>query len=277
MELWFNEKQTETFGISVRVKETLVTEKTEYQDLAIVDTYEFGRMLTLDGMVMTTIKDEFTYHEMMAHPILAAHPNPRHVLIVGGGDGGVVREVLKHPKVEKVVHVEIDGKVIEYSKKYLPEIAVGLSDPRVEVIVGDGFMHIHENKNKYDVVMVDSTEPIGPAVPLFERGFFQGIYEALKEDGMFVAQTDNPWFKADLIQKVNRDIKEIFPIARLYTANVPTYPSGLWTFQIGSKKHDPSTVELDNDFLQNMETKYYTPAIHKACFALPRFVEELVK
>lgn len=277
MELWFNEKQTETFGITARIRETLVVEKTEFQDLAIVDTFEFGRMLLLDGMVMTTIKDEFTYHEMMAHPVLSTHPNPKRVLIVGGGDGGVVRETLKHPKVEKVVLVDIDGKVIEYSKKYLPEISCAYSNPRVEVIVGDGFMHIHENKNQYDVVMVDSTEPVGPAVPLFERGFFQGIYEALKEDGMFVAQTDNPWFKAELIQKVNKDIKQIFPITRLYTANVPTYPSGLWTFQMGSKKYDPLTVEIDAEFIYDMDTKYYTASIHKACFVLPRFVEELVK
>ncbi|AWB42874.1 spermidine synthase [Paenibacillus sp. CAA11] len=275
MELWFTEKQTPSFGITAKIKETLVTEKTDFQDLAMIDTEEFGRMLVLDGMVMTTIKDEFVYHEMVAHPALFTHPNPKHVLVVGGGDGGVIREIVKHPEVEKAVLVDIDGKVIEYSKKYLPEIAGELDNPRVEVQVNDGYMHILENKNKYDVIFVDSTEPVGPAAPLFERGFYQGIYEALKDDGIFVAQTDNPWFKADLIQQVNRDVKEIFPIVRVYGANIPTYPSGLWTFTLGSKTYDP--LEVDETKIPEIETKYYTPRLHKAAFALPKFVEDLVK
>ncbi|MCT2196027.1 polyamine aminopropyltransferase [Paenibacillus sp. p3-SID1389] len=275
MELWFTEKQTPVFGITAKIRETLVTEKTEYQDLAMLDTEEFGRMLVLDGMVMTTIKDEFVYHEMVAHPALFTHPNPKRVLVVGGGDGGVIREVIKHPEVEQVVLVEIDGKVIEYSKKYLPEIAGELDNPRVDVQVADGYMHIIESKNQYDVIMVDSTEPVGPAAPLFERGFYQGIYEALKDDGIFVAQTDNPWFKADLIQKVNKDVKEIFPIVRVYGANIPTYPSGLWTFTMGSKVYDP--LQVDETKIPELDTKYYTPRLHKAAFVLPKFVEDLVK
>ncbi|GAA0407489.1 polyamine aminopropyltransferase [Paenibacillus motobuensis] len=275
MELWFTEKQTPVFGITAKIKETLVTEKTDFQDLSIIDTEEFGRMLVLDGMVMTTVKDEFVYHEMVAHPALFTHPNPKHVLVVGGGDGGVIREVLKHPEVEMAVLVDIDGKVIEYSKKFLPEIAGELDNPRVEVQVNDGYMHIVESKNKYDVIMVDSTEPVGPAVQLFERGFYQGIYEALKEDGIFVAQTDNPWFKADLIQKVNQDVKEIFPIVRVYGANIPTYPSGLWTFTLGSKTYDP--LQVDETKIPEIDTKYYTPRLHKAAFVLPKFVEDLVK
>lgn len=275
MELWFTEKQTPVFGITAKIRETLVREQTDFQDLAIIDTEEFGRMLVLDDMVMTTVKDEFVYHEMVAHPALFTHPDPKHVLVVGGGDGGVIREIMKHPKVEKAVLVDIDGKVIEYSKKYLPEIASELDNPRVEVQVNDGYMHIIESKNKYDVIMVDSTEPVGPAAPLFERGFYQGIYEALKDDGIFVAQTDNPWFKADLIQKVNKDVKEIFPIVRVYGANIPTYPSGLWTFTIGSKTHDP--LQVDEAQIPEIDTKYYSPRLHKAAFVLPKFVEDLVK
>lgn len=275
MELWFTEKQTESFGITAKIRQTFVTEQTDFQELAMIDTEEFGRMLVLDGMVMTTIKDEFVYHEMVAHPALFTHPNPKHVLVVGGGDGGVIREIMKHPEVEKAVLVDIDGKVIEYSKRYLPEIAGELDNPRVEVLVGDGFMHIIQSKNLYDVIFVDSTEPVGPAAPLFERGFYQGIYEALKDDGIFVAQTDNPWFKADLIQKVNRDVKEIFPITRVYAANIPTYPSGLWTFHLGSKKYDP--LEVDETKIPDIESKYYTPRLHKAAFVLPKFVEDLCK
>ncbi|SDS71540.1 spermidine synthase [Paenibacillaceae bacterium GAS479] len=275
MELWYTEKQTESYGITAKVKETYVNEQTDFQQLAMIETEEFGTMLVLDGMVMTTDKDEFVYHEMVAHPALNTHPNPEQVLVVGGGDGGVIREILKHPKVKRAVLVDIDGKVIEYSKKYLPNIASGLDDERVEVHVNDGFMHIHDHKNVYDVIMVDSTEPVGPAANLFTRGFYQGIYEALKEDGLFVAQTDNPWFKADLITSVNRDVKEVFPIVRVFWANVPTYPSGLWTFTMGSKKHDP--LQVDETAIPERETKYYTPRLHKAAFVLPKFVEDLVK
>jgi spermidine synthase len=275
MELWYTEKQTDSFGITAKVTETYVREQTDFQDLSMIETEEWGTMLTLDGMVMTTVRDEFVYHEMVAHPALVTHPNPEYVLVVGGGDGGVIREIMKHPKVKKAVLVDIDGKVIEYSKKYLPTIAGELDNPRVEVIVNDGYMHIHDHKNTYDVIMVDSTEPVGPAVELFSKGFYQGIFDALKEDGIFVAQTDNPWFKADLIQTVNRDVKEIFPIVRVYSANIPTYPSGLWTFTMGSKKHDP--LQVEESAIPEFPTKYYTPRLHKAAFVLPRFVEDLIK
>jgi spermidine synthase len=272
-ELWYTEKQTDNYGITMKVKRTLHTEQTEFQYLEMVETEEWGNMLFLDGMVMTSQRDEFVYHEMVAHVPLFTHPNPENVLVVGGGDGGVIREVLKHPSVKKATLAEIDGKVIEYSKIYLPEIAGELENPRVEVKVGDGFMHIAESEQEYDVIMVDSTEPVGPAVNLFTKGFYAGISKALKEDGIFVAQCDNPWFKADLIRQVQADVKEIFPITRLYTANIPTYPSGLWCFTIGSKKYDPLAVE-DSRFV-DIETKYYTKELHKACFALPKFVQDL--
>ncbi len=275
MELWYTEKQTENFGITMKIKRTMVHERTDFQELAMIETEEYGNMLVLDGMVMTTEKDEFVYHEMVAHPALFTHPNPENVLVVGGGDGGVIREVLKHSQVKKAVLVDIDGKVIEYSKQYLPSIAGQLNDPRVEVIVNDGFMHIHDHKNTYDVIMVDSTEPVGPAVNLFTKGFYQGIHDALKEDGIFVAQTDNPWFKADLIRSVNRDVKEVFDIVRVYVANIPTYPSGLWTFTMGSKKYDPLAV--DESGIPELDTQYYSPRLHKAAFALPKFVEDLTK
>ncbi|MBS4178010.1 spermidine synthase [Lederbergia citrea] len=273
--LWFTEKQTDHYGITMKVKRTLHTEQTDFQMLEMVETEEWGNMLLLDGMVMTTVKDEFVYHEMVAHVPLFTHPNPEKVLVVGGGDGGVIREIMKHPSVKKAVLVDIDGKVIEYSKQYLPEIAGELENERVEVKVGDGFMEIAESENEYDVIMVDSTEPVGPAVNLFTKGFYAGISKALKEDGIFVAQTDNPWFKADLIREVQNDVKEIFPITRLYIANVPTYPSGMWTFTLGSKQHDPLDV-ADSRF-HEIHTKYYTKELHKAAFVLPKFVADLTK
>nr|WP_304528540.1 polyamine aminopropyltransferase [Salirhabdus sp. Marseille-P4669] len=273
--LWFTEKQTENFGITAKIKQTLHTEQTEFQKLDMYETEEWGNMLVLDGMVMTTIKDEFVYHEMVAHVPLFTHPNPKQVLVVGGGDGGVIREVLKHPSVEKATLVEIDGKVIEYSKKYIPEIAGALDDARVEVKVDDGFMHIAQSEQAYDVIMVDSTEPVGPAVNLFSKGFYAGISKALKPDGIFIAQTDNPWFKADLIKQVYADVKEIFPITRLYTANIPTYPSGLWTFTLGSKIYDP--LQVKEERFHEIDTKYYTKELHQAAFVLPKFVKDLTE
>lgn len=271
---WYTEKQTENFGITMKINKTLHTEQTDFQFLEMAETAEWGNMLFLDGMVMTSEKDEFVYHEMVAHVPLFTHPNPENVLVVGGGDGGVIREVLKHPSVKKATLVDIDGKVIEYSKKFLPSIASGLEDSRVDVIVGDGFMHIAESENKYDVIMVDSTEPVGPAVNLFTKGFYAGISRALKEDGIFVAQSDNPWFKADLIEQVQKDVKEIFPITNLYLANIPTYPSGLWAFTIGSKKYNP--LEVPAERFHDIETKYYTKELHNAAFVLPKFVKDLV-
>lgn len=270
---WYTEKQTENFGITMKINKTLHTEQTDFQYLEMAETAEWGNMLFLDGMVMTSEKDEFVYHEMVAHVPLFTHPNPENVLVVGGGDGGVIREILKHPSVKKATLVDIDGKVIEYSKKFLPSIASGLEDARVEVIVGDGFMHIAESENEFDVIMVDSTEPVGPAVNLFSKGFYAGISKALKEDGIFVAQSDNPWFTPDLIKQVQSDVKEIFPITKLYLANIPTYPSGLWSFTIGSKKYNP--LEVPAERFHDIETKYYTPELHNASFVLPKFVKDL--
>lgn len=275
MDLWYTEKQTANHGITTKISKTLYTEKTDFQQLDIIETNQFGRMLVLDGMVMTTIKDEFVYHEMISHVALNTHPNPKKVLVVGGGDGGAIREIIKHKSVEKAVLAEIDGRVIETSKEFLPEIAGALSDPKVDVQVVDGIKYIHDNKGQFDIIMVDSTEPIGPAVGLFEKGFYQGIYDALKEDGILVAQTESPWFNSELISRVFKDIKSIFPITRLYTVSIPTYPSGLWSFTMGSKKYDP--LEVNENGIKDLPTKYYSAKIHKSVFQLPKFVEDLVK
>lgn len=276
MELWYTEKQTPNYGITAKITQTLHTEKTDFQDLAMIDTVEFGRMLVLDGCVMTTIRDEYVYHEMISHVALSAHPNPRRVLVVGGGDGGVIREIIKHPTVEKAVLAEIDGRVIEVSKQYLPEISSALGDSRVDVRVIDGIAHVQENPDTYDVIIVDSTDPIGPAVGLFAREFYQSIFRALKPDGMFVAQTESPFFNGELIRRVHGDIASIFPTTRLYLASIPTYPSGLWSFTIGSKQYDP-TVIADAARAQALSTRYYTPELHQACFSLPRLAADLVK
>lgn len=275
MELWYTEKQTENTGITCKVRETLHTERTPFQDLAMIETIQFGRMLVLDGMVQTTEVDEFVYHEMITHIAMATHPNPRAVGVIGGGDGGTIREVIKHPSVERAVLIEIDGRVVEVSKQYLPSISSGLSDPRVEVRIEDGLKHVKERKGTYDVLLVDSTEPVGAAIGLFSPEFYRNCFEALREDGILVAQTESPFFNKDLIQRSFKAMSQSFPITRLYLAAVPTYPSGLWSFTIGSTRLDP--VQADTSRMAGLSTKYYTPELHVGAFQLPRFVADLIK
>jgi len=275
MDLWLKEQQIADAAMTYKIKETLHTEKTEFQDIAILDTYEFGRMLVLDGIVQTTIKDEFVYHEMISHIPLFTHPNPKQVLVVGGGDGGVIREVLKHPSVEKAVLCEIDKRVVELSLEYLPEISCGLKDKRAEVFIGDGIKYVMENKNKFDLIVVDSTDPFGAAEGLFNKSFYESLYECLKDDGIFVAQTETPLYLPQVVKKVYTDIKNAFPITRMYMAAIPTYPGVYWSFTIGSKKYDPLTVDINK--ILDLDTKYYYRDLHKACFVLPKYVKDLIE
>ncbi|MDK2821398.1 MAG: spermidine synthase [Clostridia bacterium] len=272
---WFSELQTPDLAISLKVKETLHYEKTPYQELAVVDTEAYGRTLLLDNIIMTTVKDEFFYHEMISHVPLNTHPNPRNVLVIGGGDGGVIREVVKHPTVEKATLVEIDARVVANAKEYLPEIAVALDDARVEVRYEDGIEHVRLMEDTYDVIIVDSTDPIGPAVGLFSAEFYRNVYKSLKADGLFVAQTESPFFSGKLIRRIQDDLAQIFPINRLYLATIPTYPGGLWSFSLGSKEYDP--LRIDWKRAPQVATRYYTPAIHQGAFALPPFVQEILE
>ncbi|KAB2951861.1 polyamine aminopropyltransferase [Heliorestis acidaminivorans] len=274
--MWFTEEQTANIRFGCRIRDILHSEKTDFQDLAVIDTLQWGRMLLLDNLVMTTDKDEFVYHEMISHVAMNSHPNPQKVLVIGGGDGGTIREVVKHEKVEKAVLCEIDGQVIEASKKYFPEIASVLTGhPKVEILVADGIKHVKEMKEEYDVILVDSSEPIGPGAVLFTAEFYQAVSDALKPDGIMVAQTESPFYNQELIQTVFPTINSIFPITKLYLASIPTYPSGLWSFTIGSKKYDPEQVNAEE--MVDLDTKYYTPSLHKAAFALPRFVRKLTE
>lgn len=276
MDMWLKEMQLEDQGVamSYKIKETLVRKQTQYQDLAIVDSEVFGRMLILDGIVQTTIKDEFVYHEMISHIPLFTHPNPKKVLVVGGGDGGAIREILKHPSVEKAVLCEIDKDVVDECKKFLPEISHALDDPRCEVFIGDGIKYVKEHKNEFDVIIVDSTDPFSIAEGLFGGNFYKDIYEALTEDGIFIAQTETPFFLPETVKKVFDDAKSIFPVTKLFMAAIPTYPGGYWSFTVGSKKYDPSQVDITK--IPEMDTKYYTPEIHKACFVLPKYVKDVI-
>lgn len=276
MELWITEQQDENIKFTCRVKKTIFSEQTEFQKIDIVETEFFGKMMILDGVIQTTTFDEYIYHEMIVHVPMLTHPNPKKVLVIGGGDGGSVREITKHKSVEKLDWVDIDGEVIDVCKTYLPEWNHMIwENPVIELKIQDGIKHMKESKGQYDVIIVDCSDPVGPGELLFKYEFYQDIYGALKEDGIFVQQTESPFYHRELIRGIQKDVKSLFPIARLYTANIPTYPSGLHCFTIGSKKYDPT--EPLSERAPDFSTRCYTPGIHSASFVLPKYVKELVE
>jgi spermidine synthase len=278
--LWFTERQLteegrETLSLGMRIKSVLHRERSQFQELVVMDSDHYGRVLILDNVIQTTEKDEFVYHEMITHIPMFTHPNPRQVLVIGGGDGGTVREVLKHDSVEKVELCEIDRRVCEVSKQYLPGIGGKLDDPRVKAIYEDGIQYVQGKSNAYDVIIVDAPDPEGPAVGLFEGAFYASIHAALKPDGLFSAQTESPFHNAGLMRKIHRDIHRVFPTVKAYLAFIPTYQSGMWSFALGSKQYDPEGPVRSG--WEKIETKYYTPSLHHGCFILPGFVEEIIR
>lgn len=273
MELWFTEYQTKALGFSCKINKTLKTEQSEFQTLAVIETEQFGKMLLLDGMVMTTDADEYVYHEMITQVALNAHPNPKRVLIIGGGDGGALREVVNHPLVEKGTLVEIDERVTIASQEFFPQLACSFEHEKAEVIIDNGINYVKEHKNSFDVIIVDSTEPVGPAVELFSSSFYGQVYECLHEDGILVVQSESPFFNQDVIQMAYGGIAKVFPITKLYLASIPTYPSGLWSFTIGSKKYDPEVIHNKPE----LNSKYYSYDVHQAAFKLPPFVKDIIK
>ena len=277
MKLWLTEKQTENLSMSCRIRETLFVGQSEYQKVVVADSFEFGRMLVLDDVFQTSIFDEFVYHEMIAHVPLFTHPAPKKVLVIGGGDGGAVREVVRNEAVESVEMVEIDGMVVEASKEYLPEISHTMRNghPKLKLMIGDGIAHMNAVENHYDVILVDCSDPIGPGEGLFSREFYQDVYKALKPDGLFVQQTESPFYHQPLIRRIYRDISDLFPIAKMYLANIPLYPGGVHSFTMGSKQVDPVSCALPGQM--PFDTRYYNLALHRSCFSLPNFAADLLK
>ena len=270
MDLWLTEVETGNIKVLWKIRETLFSTKSKYQRIDVVEFEQFGRGLVLDGVIQTTLGDEFIYHEMLSHVPLFSHPGVKKVLVVGGGDGGTVREVLKHP-VDSVDLVEIDGTVVDVAKKYLPETAASLENSRVTVHVQDALEYIMHKKDYYDCVLVDSSDPIGPAAGLFKKAFYQNIYEALKPDGLMAAQTGSPLFTPGLIKQVSRAIKEVFPISNFYWCTVPTYSIGPWSFVFASKAYSQQV----NRTLAG-DLRYYSPGIHEASFVLPVYFDTLL-
>lgn len=268
-DLWLIEDERENMKISYRIKEVLFSASSPFQHVMILDSYDFGRMLVLDGVVQTTSIDGHIYNEMISHVPLSIHPNPKRALIIGGGDCGAAREVAKYDQVEQIDMVEIDELVVQVCKEYLQDVSGNLSDPRVNFIFQDGIEHVKKYKNTYDVIIVDSSDPIGPAKQLFERRFYEDIYHALKEDGLMVCQSQSPLFHTDVLEQTASHIKELYPIFKLYTTTVPTYPGGLWSFTLGSKKYENVHVTSFDK-----KTKFVNQAILHDCFHLPEFLRK---
>ncbi len=275
VELWFTELQEKGLRLGLKAKDVLFRGKSQYQEICVYDTATYGRTLVIDDVVMTTERDEFVYHEMLVHVPMMAHPNPERVLVIGGGDGGAIREVLKHPSVKTAHLVEIDQMVIDASKKYLPQISFALTDPRVKITVGDGIEYLKTTRERYDVIIVDSTDPVGAAVGLFAEDFYLSVRNALRPGGIHVSQTETPWFYQELIGKIAGVFRKLFPVYRLYLASVPTYPGSVWSFSMGSLEHSGDVV--DRGRYASLGCKYYTPELHGACSVLPKFVRDIIE
>lgn len=273
---WIKEQQSPHLWLSTETDEILYSGESEFQKIVVANSLEFGKMLVLDGVFQTSEKEEFVYHEVMSHIPLYLHPNPKHVLIIGGGDGGVARECVRHDCVETVTMVEIDGKVVELSKQYLPTIAKAMieEDPKLTVKIGDGIGFMAEANDYYDVIIVDCSDPIGPGEGLFTEEFYKNVYKALKSDGLFVQQTESPFMHQELVKKCYGYVENIFPMARLYTAFIPIYPSGMHCFTMGTKKYDPLEWMPNRPIIE--PTKYYNFGIQKSAFVLPNFVKDLL-
>ncbi|OSX62552.1 hypothetical protein POSPLADRAFT_1180683 [Postia placenta MAD-698-R-SB12] len=273
---WFREISSQWPGqaMTLKVKKVLHVEKSLYQDVLVFESETYGNVLVLDGVIQCTERDEFSYQEMIAHLPLASHPNPKKVLVIGGGDGGVVREVLKHDIVENVVLCDIDEAVIRVSKQYLPHMSSLLSDPRVTVYVGDGFKFLSDNTSTYDVIITDSSDPVGPAASLFQKPYFELLHGALTPGGHISTQAECLWLHLPLINELRTMTRGLFPLAEYAYTTIPTYPSGQIGFVVCSK--EPGR-DVKAPLRAVTPTRYYNAEVHKAAFVLPEFGRALVE
>jgi len=278
---WFTETLHGSYGQSFEVRETLYHEKTEFQELAIFDTELLGRVLVLDGAVQTTEADEFYYHEMTVHPAVLAHGSAKRVLIIGGGDGGVLREALKHPEVEQVTMVEIDPKVTELSRKYLPGLSDGaFDDTRTNLIFSDGVKYVAETNDRFDIMVVDSTDPVGPSIQLFEDPFYRNCRRVLGERGILVRQAGVPFMQIDEFVTTQKKLSGAFRDAAFLRVSVPTYCAGDMALAWASDDAENRTRSVDKLNIRyraaGIKTRYYNPEVHRAAFSLPNFWQDFL-
>ncbi len=277
----FTETLYDAYGQSFSVDKLYFENKTEHQHLIIFHNAKFGRVMALDGVVQTTEVDEFIYHEMMTHVPILAHGAAKKVLIIGGGDGGILREVLKHESVESVTQVEIDGQVIEMCKEYLPKHSDGAFDhPKAKIVIDDGIRFVRDTKEKFDVIISDSTDPIGPGEVLFTQDFYRFCFSCLNPGGVMVAQNGVAFMQLDEVKTTFERMGHSFVDCSFYSAAVPTYVGGVMTFAWGSaepqlRKQSVETI-TERFNTAKIDTRYYTPEIHLASFALPRYIQDAI-
>ena len=280
MELWFSENHTPDVKLSLRLDRHLYSVQSDYQQIDVFESREFGRVLALDGNIMLTERDEFIYDEMMAHVPMAVHPGIRNVLVIGAGDGGVIKELTRYDRIESIDLVEMDPLVLDVCRKYLPGNACRLDDERVHIYTGNGLKFIRRCENKYDLIVVDSTDPFGPSEGLFTKEFYGNCYKALRDDGIMVNQQGSPFYAEDAtaMQRSHQRIASTFPISKVYQAHIPTFAAGYWLFGFASKKYHPiNDMDAAAWNALNMRTRYYTSRLHVGAFYLPAFLEEMLR
>lgn len=279
MDLRFSDAHTGGVSLEVQVKRQLFEGETEYQQIAVFESDAFGRFLSSNGNIVFSEKDEFTYDEMIVHVPMAVHPNVKRVLVIGGGDGGVARELSYYDEIEQIDVVEADEKFVEVCKEFFPDNACGLDDPRVTVYYRDGLRFLRTKQDEYDLIINDAIDPLGHMAGLFTKEFYGNCYRALREDGILVYQHGSPFYDEDedSCRAMHRKASHSFPISRVYQAHIPTCSSGYWLFGFASKKYHP-VRNLDekrwND--RKIKTWYYTTNLHKGAFMLPKYVEDML-
>lgn len=278
--LWYTQQQTPNVRFSMKVNKQLFTGKSAYQQIDIFENDEMGRFLIIDGIVMFTSKDEFIYHDMIVHVPMATNPNIKKVLVIGGGDGGTVRELTRYSTVESIQMVELDRMVVEACREYIPLTAGRLDDPRVQLLYEDGIHYVRRAQDTYDLIIVDSTDPISHGEGLFSTEFYERCYALLGEEGILVNQCESPFYEKNHVElrKAVSKIKALFPITEFYQYHMPTYPSGHWIFGFASKKYDPiRDFRPDQWNALGIETQYYNTEVHLGSFMLPSYVKKMIE
>ncbi|CDR44187.1 CYFA0S14e00606g1_1 [Cyberlindnera fabianii] len=280
---WFREISDTMWpgqAMTLRVDKVLHHEKSLYQDVLVFKSTDYGNVLVLDNVIQATERDEFSYQEMITHLAMNSHPNPKKVLVIGGGDGGVLREVVKHESVEEAWLCDIDEAVIRVSKEYLPEMSAAYQHPKVKTHIGDGFKFLADYKNTFDVIITDSSDPEGPAETLFQKPYFQLLNEALTEKGVITTQAENIWLHMSIITDLKKACKEVFPVAEYAYTTIPTYPSGQIGFMVCSKDKDAVVSKPIRSIPEEKEDelyRYYNSKIHEASFVLPNWAKKALK
>ncbi|MEW6050310.1 MAG: polyamine aminopropyltransferase [Candidatus Zixiibacteriota bacterium] len=276
--VWYSELHEGLSGLTVKVDRVVASLQSEFQRIDILESRDFGRLLVLYGSLMAADRDNNAYNEMITHIPLFTHPSPKRVLIIGGGDCGALTEILKHPEVEECVMCEIDQMVVEVSKKYFPYLTTGVNDRRARLVFMDGKEYIEKGTDKFDIILLDLSDPVGPAQELFQQPFYRNVAARLNPDGIVVAQSESPFFNQQSVRGIFANLQAVFPVVKMYTCFMPIYPSAYWSFALCTRKYDP-LKDFDRARYERLRltTRYYNADIHHAAFALPQFVKELFK